>query len=75
MSEFGQSVVKSEHLQIGISQEQRELLLRGLRFLRSSVLLRVCEPSEDDCRQREQELREIEDLVEQLRGYHSTADV
>jgi len=58
----------SESLQIGINPEQREMILRGLRFVRSSVLLEMRNPAEDEADPRETRLREIEDLVEQLGG-------
>jgi hypothetical protein len=58
----------SESLQIGINPEQREMILRGLRFVRSSVLLEMRNPTEDEADPRETRLREIEDLVEQLGG-------
>jgi hypothetical protein len=57
-----------ESVQIGVNSDQREMLLRGLRFVRSSVLLETREPGVDDSDLRESKLREIEDLVEQLGG-------
>jgi hypothetical protein len=58
----------SEPLHLGINPDQREMLLQGLRFVRSSVLLEMRDPGEDDADVRELKLREIEDLVEQLGG-------
>ena len=57
-----------ESLQIGINSDQREMLLRGLRFIRSSILLEMREPGDSEVESRETKLREIEDLVEQLGG-------
>ena len=37
----------SETLNVGLTKPQRELLLRGLRFVRSAVMLEVREPSTD----------------------------
>lgn len=66
----------SDTVNIGINTDQRELILRGLRFVRSSVLLRTTDnPGEEDFQQRETELREIEDLVDQLSGAATTAGV
>lgn len=73
MIEFGHDVVMSDNLQIAISPEQRELLLRGLRFVRSSVLLRPSEPTEEDRQQRETELQAIEALARQLDASHFPA--
>lgn len=53
---------------IGINARQRELLLRGLNFIRSSVLLDTHDPAENETELRDEKLREIEDLVEQLKG-------
>lgn len=69
MNDFGQSVMMSDQLSIGITPAQQELILRGLRFVRSSVLLRTNdEPDEEDRRQRDVELRAVEDLINQLDG-------
>ena len=55
-------------LTFGVTNQQRELLLRGLRFVRSSVLLEVREPSSDVDADRAAQLQEIGRLVEQLEG-------
>ena len=51
---------------IGISENQRELLLRGLRHIRSSVLLEMRNPAENETELRNARLHDIENLVEQL---------
>lgn len=54
---------------LNLTEDQRELLLSGLRYVRSSVLLEFREPpSDDDHDQREQKLRQIASLVDQLNG-------
>lgn len=58
----------SETLTVGLSKPQRELLLRGLRFVRSAVLLEVREPSAEVDADRAAQVREIGRLVEQLEG-------
>lgn len=76
MIDSGQTLTMSDTVNIGINTDQRELILRGLRFVRSSVLLRTVDnPGDDDSTQRETELREIESLVEQLAGAPTTAGV
>ena len=76
MIDSGQTLTMSDTVNIGINTDQRELILRGLRFVRSSVLLRTVDnPGDDDTTQRETELREIENLVEQLAGAPTTAGV
>lgn len=56
---------------LNLTEDQRELLLSGLRYVRSSVLLEFRDvPSNDDDRQREQKLRQIASLVDQLNGAH-----
>lgn len=56
----------SETLTVGLTKPQRELLLRGLRFVRSAVLLEIREPSAEVDAERATQVREIGRLVEQL---------
>ncbi len=58
----------SETLNVGLTKPQRELLLRGLRFVRSAVMLEVREPSAEVDADRAAQVREIGRLVEQLEG-------
>ena len=58
----------SETLTVGLTKQQRELLLRGLRFVRSSVVLEIREPSTEVESDRATQVREINRLVEQLEG-------
>jgi hypothetical protein len=58
----------SETLNVGLTKQQREILLRGLRFVRSAVMLDVREPSADVDADRATQVREIGRLVEQLEG-------
>jgi len=51
---------------VAVTRHQRDLLLQGLRFVRSSVLLEVREPSPKVDEDRAQKLQEIATLVEQL---------
>ena len=61
----------SESLNIGLTNDQRDLLLQGLRFVRSSVLLEIHDPTPEIVETREGQLHEIETLVEQLSGSRS----
>ena len=56
----------SQTVTVGMTQEQRDLVLRGLRFVRSSVMLEVLDPTPETDEQRRAELREINQLVERL---------
>jgi hypothetical protein len=58
----------SETLTVGLTRQQREILLRGLRFVRSAVMLEVREPSGEVDADRAAQVREIGRLVEQLEG-------
>ena len=58
----------SEAMTVGLTKDQRELLLRGLRFVRSAVALENREPSPDVVAERSTQLREIASLVEHLEG-------
>lgn len=75
MNSYRNLLTMSDTLHIAITPEQRDLLLRGLRFIRSSVLLRVGNPGEEDRQQREAQLQQIEELVDQLKGSPSAAGV
>jgi hypothetical protein len=56
----------SETLTVGLTNQQREILLRGLRFVRSAVALEIREPSPEVDADRATQMREIGRLVEQL---------
>jgi hypothetical protein len=56
----------SETLTVGLTNQQREILLRGLRFVRSAVALEIREPSAEVDADRATQMREIGRLVEQL---------
>lgn len=52
--------------QFRLTRDQKELLLRGLRFVRSSVALETCDYSDDIAAQRESEYDKIGRLQELL---------
>ncbi len=56
----------SEKLNVELNDRQRELLLRGLRFVRSSRMLEFRDSSEITEDKRKEELSEIRQLVEML---------
>ena len=64
----GGFVPMSETLTVGLNKQQRDLLLRGLRFVRSAVMLEVREPGPEVDAERATQVREIGRLVEQLEG-------
>lgn len=57
-----------ETLSTNLDKSQRDLLLDGLKYVRSSVLLAFREHTDDDAEQREKRLQDIEHLVAQLKG-------
>jgi hypothetical protein len=61
----------SETLTVGLTNQQRDLLLRGLRFVRSAVALEIREPSPEVDADRATQMREIGRLVEQLEDTRS----
>ena len=61
-----ESLSMSDTLTVGLTEEERSLLLRGLRFVRSSVMLEVAEPEPETDGQRREQLREINELAERL---------
>lgn len=56
----------SDSVNVDLTPEQRELLLRGLQYIRSSVLLDMQKPSAAVATEREQQLDRIESLVSHL---------
>lgn len=53
-------------LQVELTSEEREVLLRGLRYVRSALMLEMREPSRDDERRRSGQLDEIQNLCQRL---------
>ena len=60
-------------LQLELTDRQRELLLRGLRFVRSSRMLEIREIPDKIADERNSELSEIRQLVEILDQKTGTA--
>lgn len=56
----------SETLTVGLTKQQRDLLLRGLRYVRSSVLLEPRDPSDEVASDRHKQLHEIGEVVSAL---------
>lgn len=56
----------SDHLQLELTDRQRELLLRGLRFVRSSRMLEIRDSSDLSDDERKDELGELRQLAEML---------
>ena len=52
--------------QIELTRDQKELLVRGLRFVRSAVALETCDFSDDKAAKRESEYDKINRLQELL---------
>jgi hypothetical protein len=53
-------------LQVELTSEERDVLLRGLRYVRSALMLEIREPSRDDERRRSCQLDEIQNLCQRL---------
>lgn len=58
----------SVSLNVEITDGQRNLLLRGLRYVQRSALLEMKEPAPAVDPERESQLEEIRELVEHLNG-------
>lgn len=53
-------------MQIEVSNHEREVLLRGLRYVRSSIMLELREPNKSDDYHRSMALDEIQMLSQRL---------
>lgn len=64
-------------LQFEFTDEERQVLLRGLRYVRSSIMLESRDPTEADEAKRGEQLQGIASLVERLNAVPAvdTADV
>ena len=59
------------------TDKDRDVLLRGLRFVRSSIMLETRDPTPEDEAKRGEQLRDIANMVDRLKAAPSmsTADV
>ncbi|MFN9719981.1 MAG: hypothetical protein ACK58L_14885 [Planctomycetota bacterium] len=53
-------------LQIDLTPHERDILLRGLRYVRSAVMLEVRNPTRDDEYRRSAMLDEVQNLCQRL---------
>lgn len=53
---------------VGLTKEQLDLVLRGLRFVRSSISMELLEHTDERTTTRTDRLREVDGLVKQLTG-------
>ncbi len=60
---------------LGLSKDQLDLVLRGLRFVRSSISMELLEHTDEKIATRSQRLREVDGLVNQLSGKAERASV
>ncbi|HID22716.1 MAG TPA: hypothetical protein EYP14_09995 [Planctomycetaceae bacterium] len=58
----------NETMSVELTDQQREILLKGLRYVRSSIMLEIQEPSSERAQQRAEKLEQINALVQQLSG-------
>jgi hypothetical protein len=62
----------SETVNVELTKTEREFLLRGLSFVRSSILLETRDPIPDDEARRKNELNAIATLADRLQGVSTT---
>ncbi len=67
----------SESMTVELTEKQRDLVLRGLRYVRNSIMLEVRDPSPEFIQDRERRLQEVHELITRLETAktNSTADV
>jgi hypothetical protein len=53
---------------VGLTKDQLDLVLRGLRFVRSSISMELLEHTDEKTAARSDRLREVDGLVKQLTG-------
>lgn len=58
----------SQNLNVELTESQRDVLLQGLRFVRSSIMLDVYDPTPELVEKRQIRLKDITSLTDQLAG-------
>ncbi|MDG2390729.1 MAG: hypothetical protein P8M30_15580 [Planctomycetaceae bacterium] len=58
----------SNAISVNLDIEDRDVLLRGLRHVRSSIALAVCDPTPESEVQRDEDLQNVENLINRLSG-------
>jgi hypothetical protein len=58
----------SDHISFEVTEKQRDILLQGLRFVRSSVMLEFHKPETEFDGERQRKKQEIEALADHLKG-------
>jgi hypothetical protein len=58
----------SKTIHVALTEQQRDLLLRGLRFIRSSILFEPQTPSPEVAKNREEKLQEVSAMVDLLKA-------
>ena len=53
-------------LQVELTSHERDVLLRGLRYVRSAIMLETRDPSSEDTRRRLSQLDELQNLSQRL---------
>lgn len=56
----------------GVTEQQKDIILRGLRFVRSSVMLGMSTPTEEANESRAKDLQQVEALIAQINGAQTT---
>ena len=59
-------LIMDSMLQVELTSHERDVLLRGLRYVRSAIMLETRDPSSEDTRRRSTKLDEIHSLSQRL---------
>jgi len=65
----------SQNMTVDLTEEQRNTLLQGLRFVRSSLMLNARDPDPTLDARRDERLKEIATLTDWLSGTPVTSEV
>ena len=63
----------TETLSLDLTSDEREVLLRGLRFVSSSISMHPCDPSPEVDSQRKRDLQEVAALADRLSAPSASA--
>jgi hypothetical protein len=66
LTQFDEDGTMEELLHVELTVHERDVLLKGLRHVRSSIMLQMRDPTPDDERLRSCQLDEIQNLCQRL---------
>lgn len=58
----------NESVSLELDNQERDIVVRGLRYIRNAIAFAVEDPTEDSQRVRTERIREVEQLISRING-------